>query len=52
MQHIASANELKFPHVICFAHLLHNCLKHSFEAQEIKKIFEKREIKDMQETPN
>ena len=37
----ASVAELKLPHVFCFAHLLHNCLKHAFQAPELKKIFGK-----------
>jgi len=32
---------LKYPHIRCFAHLLHNCFKHSFQAPEIKKLMDK-----------
>ena len=38
---VATAKELKFPHIACLAHVLHNSLKHSFSAPELKKIFKK-----------
>ena len=40
-----AGEELTFPHFNCFAHILHNSLKHCFEAPEIKRILKKaREI--------
>ena len=36
-----AAEKLGYPHFKCFAHMLHNSLKHSFEAPEIQKLLKK-----------
>lgn len=36
-----AGQELSYPHFSCFAHILHNSLKHCFLAPEIQKILEK-----------